>query len=102
VPPRSRANFDGKACERAALAVNWPTYLAPDKGIIRSCRNECAACSHTYALLGMITQGTVKFNLCSRVGFRESPIVFRTWTIRRTMAVEAGHLSVRLDQSPSR
>jgi hypothetical protein len=24
------ANFDGKTCERAALAVNWPTCLAPD------------------------------------------------------------------------
>ena len=30
LPPRSRANFDGKICERAALAVNRPTYLAPD------------------------------------------------------------------------
>ena len=45
-----------QTCERAALAVNWPTYLAPDTDA-RISRNEGVTCTYIYTLSGIITHG---------------------------------------------
>jgi hypothetical protein len=50
------ANFDGKICERAALAVNCPTYLAPDSGG-KSGRFRCCAATHNHAASGPVGVG---------------------------------------------